>query len=374
MPALIMLIPQEIMADILTRLPAKSIGCCRCVSKSWRHLLSGHHFIKAHLNRTKEFMDNELLMLISCYFNTLCRTNIAHHLSGEMTAFTTKLCFVVHSDFLTEGMPSCDGLILIKNNRSKRQLVNPTTNEARELPVLPYALYPRASFTMYGLGYDHVNDDYKVVTLSYCDTDNQRGIDCTEMFVNVYSVRNGTWKPAESSPYDHSVGHVTSGVYASGFVHWIACNTTDYSSVIVGFDLTKEEFCKVAAPSSFDGQNFVFKSLMVFGGCLCIPSWSNDEIEIWVMKEYGVKESWTKFSIVNPEALEFRPVLCMSGQREIVMVKDEDKEDEKLVMYNLDSATFKDITIHGGVDEFHIGGNFVETLVSPYYNNATQRG
>uniref|UniRef100_A0A803LB17 F-box associated beta-propeller type 1 domain-containing protein n=1 Tax=Chenopodium quinoa TaxID=63459 RepID=A0A803LB17_CHEQI len=84
-------------------------------------------------------------------------------------------------------------------------LVNPTTREMKELLSSRYAIDPYASFTMYGLGYDSVTDNYKIVMLSYYDTDNEHEPYCTEMFINVYSVRNDTWKRAESSQYDHGI-------------------------------------------------------------------------------------------------------------------------------------------------------------------------
>ncbi|KAK9741598.1 hypothetical protein RND81_03G116300 [Saponaria officinalis] len=359
-------IPQELLVNILSRLPAKSVGRCRCVWKPWQTLLSEVDFIKAHLDQTKEFVDNGLLMLISSQSNTMYSASISHNSFNDITALATELGFVVSSEFWTEGM---------KDDTNKRLLVNPTTKNVQELPVSPYALDPHASFTMYGVGYDHVSDDYKVVTLSYYDTDNEHEPDCTEMFVNVYSVRTGTWKRGESSPYDHAVGHLTAGVFVGECIHWLASRTSDYSSAIVGFDLTEEKFHEVPAPSSIDDDNFVLNRLVVLGGCLTIfPLRPKKETDIWMMKEYGVKESWTKFSIVDNNVSEFRPLVFMAGQREVVMVKDEETVVEKLVMYDLDSATFKDITIHG-IDEFHVGGSLAETLVSPYHNHnhETQR-
>ncbi|KAK9741610.1 hypothetical protein RND81_03G117200 [Saponaria officinalis] len=373
-------IPQELLVNILSRLPAKSIARCRCVWKPWRCLLSEAHFIKAHLDRTKEFIYNGLLMLISSESNTMYRASISYNSLSEISALATELSFAVSLGFRNEGIPSCNRLMLIEDGTDKRLLVNPTTKEVRALPVSPYALDPRASFTMYGLeydhvsmyglGYDHVSDDYKVVTLSYYYTDKHE-LD-SEMFVNVYSVRSGTWKKGESSPYDHAVGHVISGVFFGGRIHWLARRTSDHSSVIVGFDLTEEKFHEVPAPSSIDGHNFVYNRLVVLGGCLSIfPSWTLKETDVWMLKEYGVKQSWTKFSIPHDES-DFTPLVFMAGQREVVVVKDERTFYEKLVMYNLDSATFKDITVNG-IDEFLVGGSFTETLVSPYHNHEAQR-
>lgn len=135
-----------------------------------------------------------------------------------MTTFATKLSLDDHRISCENIyiMCSCDELVLVMDEDRKLLLMNPTTREFKVLPSSPYALDPLVSFTMYGVGYDSVSDGYKVVTLSYYDIDNEHELDCTEMFVNVYSVRNGSWKRAHNSPYDHVVGQVTSGLLLMG--------------------------------------------------------------------------------------------------------------------------------------------------------------
>ncbi|KMT17808.1 hypothetical protein BVRB_2g033470 [Beta vulgaris subsp. vulgaris] len=376
---------QEIIVDILTRLPTKSIGRFRCVSKKWKSLLSQPHFIKTQLNRTKHLpREEESLILFSDESESLYSTQLknADSLSEEITASASKFCLDDHrfdSETFYRNMASCDGLILVKDEEDKLVLANPTTKETKVLPCSPYALDPRASFTMYGLGYDSVSDDYKVVTISYHDAvtvladeeadDSEDETDCTEMYVNVYSVRHGNWKRAESSPYDHAVGHHASGVCVDGYIYWLASISSDFSSVIAAFDLGEEVFSEVPPPSSVDCKEFVFYQLVALEGYLCMFSPNRDsEIDFWVMKEYDVEESWTKVTIINPAESEFRP-LCMLGKEQLVMMKDEETIAEKLVMYNMKEGTFKDIVVHGISDQFSIGGTFIESLLSPHCSN-----
>lgn len=362
---------EEIIVDILSRLPPKSIGRFRCVSKPWKSLLSQPQFIKTHLFRSKHLpIELQSLILFSEETNSLYSTqlNNAHQLIDQMTTFCTKLSFDDHrfDCSLVNNVATCDGLILVRDEEDKLLLVNPTTRQFKELPSSPYALDPRASFTMYGLGFDSVSDDYKVVTLSYYNTDNEYEPDCTEMFVNVYCVRNGTWKKAESSPYDHAVGHITSGVFVDGCIHWLASTTSDYKSVIAAFDIVEEKFHQVPPPSSVDDKKFVFNRLVALGGCLCMfPSSRSCETDVWVMKEYGVEDSWSKIMIIDSEESEFRP-LCLLGKEQVVLVKNEETVDEKLVMYNLEQGISKNIVINGIPDEFRVEGSFMESLVSPH--------
>ncbi|KAK9741606.1 hypothetical protein RND81_03G116900 [Saponaria officinalis] len=209
------------------------------------------------------------------------------------------------------------------------------------------------------------------------------------MVVHVYSVRSGTWKEADRSLYEprsvskdprkkvesftFELGYsmCMTGVFVNGSLHWIATNTTNLSSFIVGFDLAEEKLRVIPAPFVY-GVDFLYDTVGELGGCLCTLSvLSRKETNIWVMKEYGVEQSWTKLTIVDGLS-EYMPILCVPGRREVVMVKDDYTEREDWVIYNLDSATFKGITIQGATYVYY-GGCFKETLVSPYYNHDPQR-
>lgn len=368
-------LPEDIIVNILSRLPAKSIGRFRCVSKPWQVLLSTPQFIKTHLDRiTKLRQESLFLVSYSRNFTSLTLNN-AHQLFDEITASAKKLSFAGHPDSWTEVFGSCNGLILVGDDQDKKFMINPTTREIRQVPTSPFALDPRVSYTIYGFGYDSVNDDYKVVALShYYDTDNELVPDYTEMFVHVYSVTNGTWKRCGSSLYDLDlvVDHIISGVFVDRCIHWLARRVTDYSVVVAAFDLEEEKFCEVPPHSSIDHDKILSDYLEVLGGCLCMCS---NHIDVWVMKEYGIEQSWAKFTIIDPHGSGFRP-LCLLGKEHMVLMKYEGfTTHEKLVAYNLEEKTFNDVAIHGITDgNFSVWGTFMETLISPHRSNEMGRG
>ncbi|KAK9741597.1 hypothetical protein RND81_03G116200 [Saponaria officinalis] len=275
--------------DILALLPTKLIGRCRCVSKSWRRLLSKPNFVRSHLNQTKHLIENELLMLGSrelSQSDVLYTASIDCQLPGEITVSATELIFVAKPELLSGYLPSCDGLILLEDDSKQILLVNPTTKEVRELPVPSHAFDCLYRYPLYGLGYDHVNDDYKVVSPSYYHTEHELA-----MVVHVYSVRNGTWKEADSSLYEPCYSMRMTGVFVDGSLHWVATNSMNLSSFIVGFDLAEEILRIIPAPRSVYGVDSSCDIVGELGGCLCMLSVSsNKETNIWVMKEYGVEQ------------------------------------------------------------------------------------
>lgn len=265
---------------------------------------------------------------------------------------------------------SCDGLLLAEDKDDKMFVLNPVTREIREVPDSPFFLDPTGSFIMHGFGYDSVNDDYKIVTVSRYDTENGFGFNtddeddsdyCPEMLVNVYSMKTGTWKRAPSSPYYCHC--VSSGVFLNGCIHWLGEVGTLQSPdfIIVAFDLVEEKFKEMPRPGSLTHENVYSSRLLVLNGCLC--AFGDGGSSVWVMKEYGVEESWTSFTISDLilDNHETR-LLSMLGQEEMVLSPD----GEKTVMYNFKQGTFKDVMFHGVPHNLLAQTSFVESLISPH--------
>ncbi|KNA14217.1 hypothetical protein SOVF_109580 [Spinacia oleracea] len=372
------MLPEEMIVEVFLRLPAKSVGRFRCVSNRWNYLLTQPQFVKTHLNLTKQHPSiEEPIILYTPDSGALYSTHLnnAHHLFDEMTCFATKLNFDDRRFYLTHYLDgSCDGLVLMRNDDlNKLLLINPTTREIKELPSLGYARDPKTSSTTYGLGYDSVSDDYKVVMISMC--------------VDVYSVRNGTWKRVENSPYDHMIGDCEPGVFIDGNIHWIASKASDDSFVIATFDLGKEKFRELPFPSLVDSEikctcnyfdddeeeieHLAFSRLVTLEGCLCGFPDIFDRCQspvAWMMKKYGFQESWTKMFLIRVSDSMYRPI-CLFGKKQVVLVMREETTNEKLTIYNSEDETVKDIVVDGIPGKFVVGGSFIETLVSPHCNN-----
>ncbi|KAG8369906.1 hypothetical protein BUALT_Bualt14G0062100 [Buddleja alternifolia] len=352
-------LPQEIMIEIFSRLPTKSIGKCRCLSKRHRSLLSTPQFIKTHFTTHKTHHQEEHLILITPSHSITTINN---------DAVSTKLDL---PNTWTNVVGSCNGLVLLANEEGEKLLMNPITLQQLEIPNSPLALNRYESFSMHGFGYDSSTDDYKIVTLSYYNSDNEYEPDCDDIFVDVYSVKTGVWKRVDSSPYDHAVPHLSSGSFVNGAIHWLASSPeSGYPSVIAAFDLANELFDEIPAPIGVDAQKFVFNMLMVVDGCLCmIDVRRNGATDIWVMKEYGLRESWSKISVERDYEWDIVKALCFIGDEEVVLVT----EQESLVVHNMKDGSLKDMIVDGAPATVIDGGTFVESLVCPVvdaFNNA----
>ncbi|XP_016476675.1 F-box/kelch-repeat protein At3g06240-like [Nicotiana tabacum] len=177
--------------------------------------------------------------------------------------------------------------------------------------------------------------------------------DIKSTFVDIYSMREGLWRRPESSPYDHSFNDLDSRVLVNRALHWLASRTSHYSFLIVAFDVSDEKFLEVPTSTIIDNNNVGYYDLVALKGSLCMLAYQiaypeENKIDVWMMREYGVEESWTKFRIIGLNVVYSLTPLLMSGD-DIVF---------KVDIGNIDGIS----TPYGGAR------TFMESLVSWQWN------
>ncbi|KAL3508093.1 hypothetical protein ACH5RR_033475 [Cinchona calisaya] len=365
-------LPQELITQILLRLPAKSIGRFRCVSKPWNSLLSSPNFIKSHLTLQSIHNPQNLIIisssdhsLFTLNFNLKSSSNSSSRRREDGVSRKLKNCRGKWNCLLG----SCNGLVLVLDYKNCMFLMNPTTLEIVKVSYFSLALDLLASFSLSGFGYDSSSDDYKFVKLECFD---QPG-GGKRTLVNVYSLKTKTWRRSENSLFDHiSPRELCPGVFLNGAIHWLATDSsTEGSPVVVFFDLSTEKFNQVV-PSCFNKStgSYAYK-LVVLGGYLGMVcdvihenSQFSDHICIWLMKEYGVQESWTKLVVNMPQNAELFKPICQFGDDEVVFMEN----GAKLVLHNLKEKSSMNMVVHGTPRMYYDGiMTFTESLVSPSF-------
>jgi F-box interacting protein len=89
----------------------------------------------------------------------------------------------------------------------------------------------------------------------------------------------------------------------SGTINWLTSIDLEQKGprFIVSFDLGKESYQKVLTPN-YEGVDVCnFLALSVLRDCLCLTSRDDNWVvkDVWIMKEYGNRESWTKLFNVS---------------------------------------------------------------------------
>ncbi|XP_058198470.1 F-box/kelch-repeat protein At3g06240-like [Rhododendron vialii] len=370
-------LPPDIIADVLSRLPVNSLYRFKCVSPSWNSLISSPYFAQTHFNRTHTNNPNKHLL-----HNIVLQSITQDLYTVDLTAdvpFATKLDLPSLQPPDDKVLGSCNGLLLFcRTGRSNFFLLNPSTRECKKLPSLPFVLNPGHGFysCLYGVGYDSTTDDYKVVMLSFYDESDPESesesyplSDTTT--VAVYSLKSNAWRRIQDTQYIH--WGMTFGAYFNGCLHWVCRREGSY--LIVAFDLADEVFREVSLPASWaEADDEIRKfELVVVGGCLCLvytiympmPS-RNRQIEVWTMEESGVGARWTKI-MTDIDRIRPLDLLGLLAENEFVLTAKVQilpgVTDDKLVVYNHQTGTLRDIVVRGIPTKFSFWGTYVESLL-----------
>ncbi|KAK4598347.1 hypothetical protein RGQ29_015711 [Quercus rubra] len=112
------------------------------------------------------------------------------------------------------------------------------------------------------------------------------------------------------------------------------------------------------------------ETLALFNNCLALIIVFNVNctipkryFNIWVMREYGVEDSWTKQLVVGPLKGIQKPVGFVKNE-ELIILRDD--EDQTIALYNIGSQEIKNFQHSGLPNSFRSrhARLYVESLVS----------
>ncbi|KAL4385087.1 hypothetical protein GQ457_15G029760 [Hibiscus cannabinus] len=272
----------DLICEILGRSSVKDLLRFRCVSRAWCSLIDDSGFIKLHLSHSLETSTNLSLILSLCGKGNIYSVNFASLKTAQRLKFPGDKSDG-RRDFAVLG--SCNGLLALVERKDA-----------------PFELFKRF----------------------LCKH--------TESVVMVYSLKTKNWRSKEDFPF-YVKNTRTNAVLSNNALHWEASTKSEPDpenfdadfDLIAAFDLGTEEYRVIELPDCL-GERLT-TNINVVGGCLCLIA-SYREVgvaDIWVMKEYGAKESWTKFISVETQCFEDRPdvlplVYSKNGDKVLLLV------------------------------------------------------
>lgn len=318
-------------------------------------------FIRAHLTHTRSFNTQNathllLLHTVTGWFKedlySLCYDNPAfdQYCNFEFPSALKK----VTDDRACRVVGTCNGLVCLADDLgryvSNLLIWNPSVRKYVTLPN-PLGGYGCASF---GLGYDSVTNDYKVVRLATQLDLNNKLYECPPV-AQVYSLANGSWSSLHFDLPPCLMAGCSPNAFVNGALHWLAFRLMNdaYVYFILSFEVSSGSFRQIMLPESFKlDMSFGLrlsvsgdgKSLGLFAKC---DSDSGSFLDIWVMREHCMEKPWTKMMILSPQGPKrsLHQALCFRKSGEVVLVLEDDRE---LVSLDLVSKKFKSLGISGG--------------------------
>ncbi|XP_042005013.1 F-box protein At3g07870-like [Salvia splendens] len=264
-------LPEEITKEIMGRLPIMSVMTCKCVLKSWRHLIEGDDFgmsytPKPGLNFIYRDMEMGYTVCDEALKPLFRFASPSHHQSSTVNHRVT--------------IASANGLLSMWDPFNNTLFIcNPMTREYVELPPLSKDIITR----FFGFGMSKLSGQYKIL---YGDSYSS---------CHVYTLGRGTglWRSVAAAAPGICRQPLESALFYNGNLHWLTSDP-EKKFLVCCFDLEAEVFTSFSVPCDYS-DSFGNNRLYILEGrlCLCnILDWRR--VNIWKINNYGDEKSWIK--------------------------------------------------------------------------------
>ncbi|KAK1377712.1 hypothetical protein POM88_024456 [Heracleum sosnowskyi] len=287
------MLTEDLIYEILLRLPVKSLLCFKAVSKYWCSLIRSPSFIKSHLSITRPGDDETLIV-------------VEHHDDLSFSLLHLGCCKIaadLKSPFSEGELPSRDPYVEIVGSANGivcvsscdvqfsflkcTYLWNPATKEKKLIPPHTTPDGKQNYNVPSGIGFDPIDNDFKVVTHNH-DA--------------VYSANMNAWRAIPSNSVISSL-RISFGVWVDRFLCW-----TTIRGGFTALDLNKEVFNFFTELPN----RFKYGHIAKFNNSIVVINNEDEgynkrggEFSLWMLDDVeclsggGAEASWTPMLTVN---------------------------------------------------------------------------
>lgn len=277
--------PDEIMVQILARLPVNSLFRTKCVCKLWYKLTSERYFTRLY---------NEVSVR-----NPMVLVEVNESLSESRSSLILVDNIRGVSEFLLDFIKdrvrvraSCNGLLCCSSipDKGVYYVCNPMTRQykllprSRERPISRF--YPDGEATLVGLACNFLTGKYNVVLAGHHRSFGHRP---ERTFIClIFDSESNKWRKSVSLQDDHFTHMNTNQVvFINGALHWL---TASCSCVLV-LNLDSDIWRKISLPDEVNSGSGNRIYLLELDGLLSVIQISEVWMNIFMMENYE-KEEW----------------------------------------------------------------------------------
>ncbi|XP_059310413.1 F-box protein CPR1-like [Lycium ferocissimum] len=279
-------LPDDIVDSILLELPVKSLLRFKRICKSWCRSIDDPEFVKSHLHKSFVDTNRQKILFISFekfkplgFTAKIRSTETSLGVDSKFTLLDPPIPGFLNDTYLGLKVSLCNGLVFLKNYTSM-MLWNPAIRKYKLIPS--YDMPPLCwTYSLFGIAYDSVAEDYMIVHVKVTDEINRDHI------IEIYSVINQSWRRMEDirvpvgfrSIYQHPVS-------LNGTINLIATSTRDKSECfVISFYLADEKF--IVTPFPRKDWKFFSWRLRTFANRVCISATFEEKFSMWALEKDG---------------------------------------------------------------------------------------
>ncbi|KAK7263693.1 hypothetical protein RJT34_31287 [Clitoria ternatea] len=317
----------ELVLEILYRLPATTLVKCTSVCKRWYKIIKSHSFILSHLQRSLSQQPFLLVRQTAQPSTTLAPYSLcsySHHTPPRLS-IVAKL----HYSFPVLMGPIGDvvnGVVCLCFFPSDIILWNPMIQKHFRLPKpnLPTSIALFTSF--HGFGFDSKNKDFKLVRVVPMGMIRTSDAEVCPVAAELYSLNEGVWRFIDASYLDVTLAikymRLSKQCFFNGCVYWVA-----YDSILMFF-LETERLQKMKLPGELVAsvvKGFLLTMNVIKHRLAIIECFKtgdsvnlNAACNIWMRSDS--EEQWVKMYRVGFEPCGILKALGVGSRDEIFVV------------------------------------------------------
>ncbi|KAL2926442.1 hypothetical protein RDABS01_028774 [Bienertia sinuspersici] len=347
-------LPEDAITEILLRLPVKSLQRFKCVAKSWYARISDPNFKINHFvsSSNHEFFD---FLLINQLHPE--KRQVLSMFSSKPLDIKTKHIQLSYANSVEETISTivisgpCNGIFCVFDPpNGSISLFNPANQQIRTLPKSqvepPTNAVPFKNVV--GLGFDSECNDYKVLVYKHmffpsCSTPNTT-------YAELYTLSTNNWKKLDMGEEFQAAGNrprSRSTPSINEIFSWFEIDNQFTEKVIFSYNMKTEVFMKTQLPNIPSNKGYGRLAPLKENLAYIHNSRAFGSIDVcydvWVLGEYGVRESWMMQLSIGPILGVTKPLgLWKNGE---LLIRDVQKD--KLVSYDLITQEMKDVQARG---------------------------
>uniref|UniRef100_A0A8I6WXA1 F-box domain-containing protein n=1 Tax=Hordeum vulgare subsp. vulgare TaxID=112509 RepID=A0A8I6WXA1_HORVV len=289
----------DVLVEILVRLPSKSVLRCRAVCKRWRRITTDGSFLSAHAAHAASCTREMIILPWSHYGpGSLAVKTMRIPLDPRPRSRPIRFLCNRTSKGWCRVLYSLDGLLVLepRHGRSRFIICNPMTRQSASLPPL----VPQPCFNAFACGFYLHSPSNEYRLLCHCvqgETDQARRH--TEQ--SYYILSTGSTLPRRLGRAPTPVDLPTTWpryevpVAHRGILHWFSLHSeATRTGKMLAFHTVSETFRLMSRPPERAGGDTTTtsRSLLELDGELCVAAMQSvTSLDIWVLQDYKA-ETW----------------------------------------------------------------------------------
>ncbi|AES95608.1 F-box protein interaction domain protein [Medicago truncatula] len=357
-----------IITNILLQLPIKDVSICKCVCKTWNALISEPYFATLYsqhaslgfllrtrnlrlVSRTLHLLEYQPKKFRRAFDIDVVNFNPKFKLPLRNANDTYQPTPYKPEDDKFSVVNSCNGLLCLSEPYTVNHLVvcNPIIGEFIRLPEAIGIANTRKPICA-ALGFQPKTNEYKVIRMwKRCDGWCYKS---DVMVVEMHTLGTATWRNVEVDPM-FSFTRLGSPTCVNGALHWINYDDKNKTRSILCFNFESEKFQSFPSPPHPHHKRLSI-TMVELKGFLYICESTVNSCVVWLMKKYGIGESWTRvFCSDNFNGIPLcfglcRPVKHFENGGGALLIQNSYSCDS-FIYYEPETRVFKVYSVDGAV-------------------------